>query len=162
MVSRKNTMVINFQEAASRVKFRSIFCAPTQKFKILANHNVLAHGKSYEHGFAKKHDGHKLCTKSHAESSFNRFFVHRLGNSKYWPIRTNVLAHGKVEFRSVFHAPFRIFKILAIPDVLVHGKSYDHGFAKELHGHNLCTESSFDRFFMHRLVNSKYWSFPSY
>ncbi|RRT31946.1 hypothetical protein B296_00043917 [Ensete ventricosum] len=26
--------------------------------------DVLAHGKSYEHGFVKKSDGHKLCTKS--------------------------------------------------------------------------------------------------
>ncbi|RWW52529.1 hypothetical protein BHE74_00041041 [Ensete ventricosum] len=55
----------------------------TRKFRILANHNVLAHGKSYEHGFAKKHNGHKLCTKSQAESSFDRFFMHRLGYSKY-------------------------------------------------------------------------------
>ncbi|RRT32485.1 hypothetical protein B296_00038288 [Ensete ventricosum] len=52
----------------------------TQKFKILANPNVLAHGKSYEHGFAKKCDGHKLCTKLDAASSFDRFFVHRLRN----------------------------------------------------------------------------------
>ncbi|RRT32806.1 hypothetical protein B296_00055986, partial [Ensete ventricosum] len=44
----------------------------------------LAHGKSYEHGYMKKCDGHKLC----AESSFDRFFVHRLGNSKYWPFPT--------------------------------------------------------------------------
>ncbi|RWW48050.1 hypothetical protein BHE74_00045912 [Ensete ventricosum] len=43
--------------------------------------DVLAHGKLYEHGFPKKRDGHKLC----AMLSFNRFFVHHLGNSKYWP-----------------------------------------------------------------------------
>ncbi|RWV78168.1 hypothetical protein GW17_00060909 [Ensete ventricosum] len=43
-------------------------------------HDVLALCKSYEHGFMKKRDGHKLC----AWSSFNRFFVHRLRNSKYW------------------------------------------------------------------------------
>ncbi|RRT34564.1 hypothetical protein B296_00058395, partial [Ensete ventricosum] len=58
----------------------SIFCVPSQKFKILAIPNVLAHGKSYEHGFVKKRDGHKSCVKS----SFDRFFVHRLRNSKYW------------------------------------------------------------------------------
>ncbi|RZS29420.1 hypothetical protein BHM03_00063149 [Ensete ventricosum] len=46
-------MVINFREVTCRVKFRSVFCAPSRKFKILANPNVLAHGKSYEHGFAK-------------------------------------------------------------------------------------------------------------
>ncbi|RRT31721.1 hypothetical protein B296_00053121 [Ensete ventricosum] len=62
------------------VEFRSVFHALSQKFKILAIHNVLARGKSYEHGFTKKHDGHKL----YAESSFDRFFVHRLENSKYW------------------------------------------------------------------------------
>ncbi|RWV79221.1 hypothetical protein GW17_00059678 [Ensete ventricosum] len=36
----------------------------------------------------KKRDGHKLCEKSCAELSFDRFFVHRLGNSKYWPFPT--------------------------------------------------------------------------
>ncbi|RWW56489.1 hypothetical protein BHE74_00036785, partial [Ensete ventricosum] len=36
------------------VEFRSIFRAPSQKFKILAIPNLLAHGKSYLHGFVKK------------------------------------------------------------------------------------------------------------
>ncbi|RWW61685.1 hypothetical protein BHE74_00031241 [Ensete ventricosum] len=49
---------------------------------------VLAHDKSYEHGFVKKRDGHKLCAKSRAESSFDRFFVHHLKNSKYWSFPT--------------------------------------------------------------------------
>ncbi|RWW82069.1 hypothetical protein BHE74_00009490, partial [Ensete ventricosum] len=65
----------------TKVEFRSIFHALSQKFKILAIPNVLGHVKSYEHGFTKKREGHKLCTKS----SFDRFFVHHLGNSKYWP-----------------------------------------------------------------------------
>ncbi|RWW60259.1 hypothetical protein BHE74_00032759, partial [Ensete ventricosum] len=60
------------------VEFRSILRAPSLKFRILDIPNVLAHGKSYEHDFAKKHDGHKLCAKSRAESSFNWFFVHHL------------------------------------------------------------------------------------
>ncbi|RWW45740.1 hypothetical protein BHE74_00048392 [Ensete ventricosum] len=81
-------MVINFHEAASRVEFRSSFCAPSRKFKILANPNILAHGKSYEQGFMKKCYGHKLWVKSRAESSFDRFFMHRLGYSKYWPFPT--------------------------------------------------------------------------
>ncbi|RZS28907.1 hypothetical protein BHM03_00062558 [Ensete ventricosum] len=72
----------------AKVEFRSVLCAPSRKFKILANPNVLAHGKSYEHGFTKKCDGHKLCVKSHAESSFDQFFVHRFGYSKYWPFLT--------------------------------------------------------------------------
>ncbi|RWW58746.1 hypothetical protein BHE74_00034351 [Ensete ventricosum] len=60
MVSRKNAMVINFREVASRVKFRSVFRAPSRKFKILANPNVIAHGKSYKHDFAKKLDAGPL------------------------------------------------------------------------------------------------------
>ncbi|RRT61567.1 hypothetical protein B296_00007068 [Ensete ventricosum] len=57
-----------------KVAFRSIFCAPSQKFKILAITNVLALRKSYEHGFVKKRDGHKLWAKLHLD----RFFLHRL------------------------------------------------------------------------------------
>ncbi|RRT31142.1 hypothetical protein B296_00056032, partial [Ensete ventricosum] len=110
------------------VQFQSVFHAPSQKFKILAIHDVLAHGKSYEHGFMKKRDGHKLCE----ESSLVRFFVHRLGNSKYW-----------------------LF-------TMYHGNSYEHGFTKKCDNHKLCAESSFDRFFVHHLENSKYWYFPSY
>ncbi|RWW42992.1 hypothetical protein BHE74_00051395, partial [Ensete ventricosum] len=66
----------------------SIFCAPSRNFKILAICNVLAHRKSYEHGFVKKCDSHKLYTKLRVESSFDRFFVHRLRISKYWPFPT--------------------------------------------------------------------------
>ncbi|RWW37636.1 hypothetical protein BHE74_00057219 [Ensete ventricosum] len=105
----------NLREVARRVEFRSIFHAPSRIFKILAIPDVLARGKSYEHGFMKKRDGHKLCAKSHAESSFNRFFVHCLGNSKYWPFPI-------VEFRSIFRPPSQIFKIRAIPILLAHGK----------------------------------------
>ncbi|RWW35829.1 hypothetical protein BHE74_00059193 [Ensete ventricosum] len=97
MVSRKNVMVINFRDVASRVEFRSVFRAPFRKFKILANptllahefrfvfhalsrkfkilaiHDVLANGKSYEHGFMKKHDSHKHYAKLRPESSFDWF-----------------------------------------------------------------------------------------
>ncbi|RWV83864.1 hypothetical protein BHE74_00024454, partial [Ensete ventricosum] len=57
---------------------RSIFCAPSRNFKILAIPNIFANWKSYEHGFVKKRVGHKRC----AKSSFNRFFVHHLRISK--------------------------------------------------------------------------------
>ncbi|RWV82730.1 hypothetical protein GW17_00055747 [Ensete ventricosum] len=137
MVSQKNAMVIYFPRIARRVEFRSYFCVPSQKFKIVAFPDVLAHGKSYEHGFTKKYDGHKLCVKLRADSSFYRFFVHRLGNSKYhfgnskyWPFPT-------VEFQSVFRALSWKFKILAIPDVLDLGKSYEHGFTKKHNVHKL-------------------------
>ncbi|RRT32484.1 hypothetical protein B296_00038298 [Ensete ventricosum] len=71
-----------------KVEFQLGFRALSWKFKILAIPDVLAHGKSYKHGFTKKRNGHKLCVRSRAELSFDRFFVHRLGNSKYWPIPT--------------------------------------------------------------------------
>ncbi|RZS12611.1 hypothetical protein BHM03_00044079 [Ensete ventricosum] len=77
------------RKVACEREFRSVFLAPSQKFKILVIPNVLAHGKSFEHGFVKKYDGHKLCTKSRMKSSFDRFFVHHLRNSKYWPFPTN-------------------------------------------------------------------------
>ncbi|RRT31300.1 hypothetical protein B296_00058115 [Ensete ventricosum] len=68
----------------------------------------------------------------------------------------------RVEFRLVLRAPSQKFKIMAIHDVLVDGKSYEHGLMKKRDSHKLCAESSFDLFFVHRLRNSKYWSFPSY
>ncbi|RWV83338.1 hypothetical protein GW17_00055063, partial [Ensete ventricosum] len=89
---------------------------------------------SYEHGFTKKHESHKLCT--------------------------------KVEFLSIFRASSQKFKILAIPDVLAHGKPYKHGFEKKCDGHKFCAksraDSSFDRFFVHHFRNLKYWLFPTY
>ncbi|RRT46314.1 hypothetical protein B296_00003088, partial [Ensete ventricosum] len=114
-------------KAAREIEFRSIFRALSRKFKILAIPNVLALGKSYEHGFTKNHDGHKLCTKSRVKSSFNRFFMHHL-KFKILAI-PNLLAH------------VRKYKILTIPNVLAHGKSYKQGFAKKHDGHKLCTNS---------------------
>ncbi|RZS24664.1 hypothetical protein BHM03_00057760 [Ensete ventricosum] len=58
----------------AKVEFRSVFRAPSQKFKILAIPDVLAHGMSYKHAFAKKCDGHKNYAKS-PESSFDWFYV---------------------------------------------------------------------------------------
>ncbi|RZS07997.1 hypothetical protein BHM03_00038917, partial [Ensete ventricosum] len=72
-----------------KVEFRSIFHALSQKFKILVIPNVLANRKSYEHGFTKKCDGHKLCTKSRANSCFDKFFMHHLRNLKYWSFPTD-------------------------------------------------------------------------
>ncbi|RRT81772.1 hypothetical protein B296_00012069 [Ensete ventricosum] len=72
--------VISF--ARSRTQSR-VFHALSRKFKTLVIPDVLAHWKSYELGFTKKHDGHKLCAKSRTELSFDRFFVRHLKNSKY-------------------------------------------------------------------------------
>ncbi|RWW69124.1 hypothetical protein BHE74_00023297, partial [Ensete ventricosum] len=66
------------------VEFRSIFCAPSWNFKILAIPNVLAQRKPYELGFMKKCDGYKF----YAKSRFDRFFMHRLGISKYYTFLT--------------------------------------------------------------------------
>ncbi|RZS09688.1 hypothetical protein BHM03_00040789 [Ensete ventricosum] len=82
-VSRKRQRSKTLREVARVVEFRSIFRAPSQKFKLLAIPDVLAHEKSYKHGFVNKCDGNKLCMKSHAESSFDRVFLHRFRNSKY-------------------------------------------------------------------------------
>ncbi|RRT44591.1 hypothetical protein B296_00044253, partial [Ensete ventricosum] len=75
-------------QSCKRSRVSNGFCALSQKFKILVIPNVLAYGNSYEDCFMKKCDGHKLCVKSCAKSSFEQFFVHRLGNSKYWPFPT--------------------------------------------------------------------------
>ncbi|RWW04024.1 hypothetical protein BHE74_00024540 [Ensete ventricosum] len=56
-------------------RFRLVFRALSRKFKILTILNVFLNGKLYEYDFMKKHDGHKLCTKSR----FDRFFTHHLG-----------------------------------------------------------------------------------
>ncbi|RRT59997.1 hypothetical protein B296_00004020, partial [Ensete ventricosum] len=61
-----------------KVEFQSVLYALSQNFKILVIPNVLTHGNSYEHDFAKKHDGHKHHAKSHAKSSFNQFFMYCL------------------------------------------------------------------------------------
>ncbi|RZS24012.1 hypothetical protein BHM03_00057030 [Ensete ventricosum] len=68
----------------------------------------------------------------------------------------------RVEFRSIFCAPSRKLKILDIPDVLANWKSYVHGFMKKRYGHKFYAKWSYDRFYMHRLRNSKYWPFPTY
>ncbi|RRT33941.1 hypothetical protein B296_00048993 [Ensete ventricosum] len=137
MVSRKNARVINSARCRAQSQVSIFFRALSRKFKILAIPDVLAHGKSYEHGFATKRDGHKLCAKSRA-----------------------------VMFRLVFRAPSQKFKILDIPVLLANGKLYEHGIAKKSDGHKFWVksraESSFDRFSVHHLKNSKYWPFPTY
>ncbi|RWW75697.1 hypothetical protein BHE74_00016242 [Ensete ventricosum] len=59
-----------------KVEFRSVFSAPSWKFKILVIPNVLTHWKSYEHSFVKKCEGHKVRTKSRTKLCFDRFVVH--------------------------------------------------------------------------------------
>ncbi|RRT80821.1 hypothetical protein B296_00007407 [Ensete ventricosum] len=142
------------------LEFRSIFRAPSRKFKILAIRNLLAMGSHTSMV-------HATVIKSHAKSSFDRFFVHRLRNSKYWPFPT-YYAHGnsyehvtrKIEFRSIFRAPSRKFKILVIPNLLAHVKSYKHDFAKTCDGQKVTREVEFRSVF--RALSRKYWPFPMY
>ncbi|CAL9765462.1 unnamed protein product, partial [Musa acuminata subsp. burmannicoides] len=70
---KKNLIVKSF----CNVEVRSVFCAPTKKFKILTIPNKFTFGKSYMLGFDKKHGGHIFCTKSRFDR-FNRFIMHRL------------------------------------------------------------------------------------
>ncbi|RWV77156.1 hypothetical protein GW17_00062056 [Ensete ventricosum] len=94
MVSRKNAMVINFREVASIVEFRSVFRAPSRKFKILAKSNVLAHVASrvkFRLVFHAPSRKFKILANPNVlahESSFDQFFMHSLGYSKYWPLLT--------------------------------------------------------------------------
>ncbi|RWW00894.1 hypothetical protein GW17_00036109, partial [Ensete ventricosum] len=62
----------------------------------------------------------------------------------------------------VFRAQSQKFKILTIPNVLAHWNLYEHGFVKKYDGLKLCAKLRFDRFFVRRLGNSKYWLFPTY
>ncbi|RZS13184.1 hypothetical protein BHM03_00044731 [Ensete ventricosum] len=45
------------------VEVRLVFHVPSWKLKKLPIPDVLAYGKSHEHGFMKKCDGHKFYTK---------------------------------------------------------------------------------------------------
>ncbi|RWW67649.1 hypothetical protein BHE74_00024892 [Ensete ventricosum] len=52
-----------------------------------------------------------------------------------------VINFARSRAQSVFRAPSQKFNILAIPDVLTHCKSYEHGFVKKRDGHQICTKS---------------------
>ncbi|RZS03186.1 hypothetical protein BHM03_00033332, partial [Ensete ventricosum] len=76
----KNTTVINL----TQVEVPLIIRALSQKFKILSIPNIFDYGKSYEHGFTKIQNVHKLCS----NLRFDQFFVYYLRNSKYFPFST--------------------------------------------------------------------------
>ncbi|RRT63240.1 hypothetical protein B296_00027325 [Ensete ventricosum] len=98
-----------------------------------------------------------------AKSRFNQFYVHPLGIEIH--VILNVLAHGK----SCKHVEFGHF-------LCSDSKFQNTGhcqricpldvaralFCEKHDGHKLCVKSRFDRFFMHHLRISKYWSFPAY
>ncbi|RRT39398.1 hypothetical protein B296_00034770 [Ensete ventricosum] len=82
--------VINFAQSHAQSRVSIDFLCTCQKFKILAIAKLLAHGKSYKHGFAKKCDGHKVARKV----EFRSIFHASSRKFKILAIR-NVLAHGK-------------------------------------------------------------------
>ncbi|RZR78447.1 hypothetical protein BHM03_00003797 [Ensete ventricosum] len=165
-------MIVSPEESLSesKVEFRSVFRASSRNFKILAIPNVLAHVKSYEHGFVKKCNNHKTLCQVEFRSNFH-------ASSRNFIILAipNVLAYGKsyehgfvkkydghkLYVKSCFDRFFvlclaRNFKILAIPNVLAHRKSnemlaipnvlahrksYEHSFTKKYNGRKLCTKS---------------------
>ncbi|RRT68374.1 hypothetical protein B296_00031702 [Ensete ventricosum] len=80
MGSRTSTIS---REVAHRVEFRSIFHAQSRKLKILGIPDILARGKSYEHGFVKKCNGHKHCMQSRVSIGFSCTVleIQNIGNS---------------------------------------------------------------------------------
>ncbi|RZS11741.1 hypothetical protein BHM03_00043104 [Ensete ventricosum] len=173
MVCEKIRQSKSLCNVARELEFLSVFLAPSQKFKILAIPNVLVHAKSYEHGFTKKCDSHKHLAMSRANRVLIAFSctiseIQNTGHSQRissWEVVRASKVTREVEFRSIFRTPSPKFKILAIHNVLAHGKSYKHGFMKKRDGHKVCTKSrvksSFDQFFVQGLRNSKYWPFPT-
>ncbi|RWW62111.1 hypothetical protein BHE74_00030787, partial [Ensete ventricosum] len=152
-------------------EFRSVFRAPSRKFKIQAIPNVFSHWKSYEHGFVKKRYGHKLC----AKSSFDRFFMHRLENSKYWPfpvysamgsrtsmvLRKNATVINFTQSRVSIDFSCTVSKIQNSSHSQAIGSRTNMVFQKKCYAHKLCAKSSFNQFFIYRLENSKSQAIPN-
>ncbi|RRT33216.1 hypothetical protein B296_00042735, partial [Ensete ventricosum] len=134
----KNVTIINIVQCRARSRVSISFSRTIFEIQNTSH----SHGKSYEQGFTKKYDEHNVCAKLRAKSSFDRFFISMAP-----------------AFRSIFREPSQKFKILAIPNVFAHGKSYEHHFVTKRNGHKVCTKlrvkSPFDRFFVQRLGNSQ-------
>ncbi|RWV76984.1 hypothetical protein GW17_00062251 [Ensete ventricosum] len=83
--------VINLAQCRTQCRVSIGFWCTVSKIQNSGIPNVFGHWKSYEHSFMKKHNGYKL----YKMSSFNRFFVHYFGNSKYrsfptyWAMRSH-------------------------------------------------------------------------
>ncbi|RZS05070.1 hypothetical protein BHM03_00035512 [Ensete ventricosum] len=74
----------------------------------------------------KKPNGHRLCAKSLAKSIHEKSYEHGFTIK-----RDGHKLCAKSRTKSSFDRFFMKFRILAIPDVLAHGKTYEHGFAKK-------------------------------
>ncbi|RRT31248.1 hypothetical protein B296_00056656 [Ensete ventricosum] len=77
MVSLKIATFINF--AQSRVSI--VFSCTVSEIQNTFLSHLISPREVVQARFRKKYNGHKLCSKS--VSSFDRFFMHCLGNSKY-------------------------------------------------------------------------------
>ncbi|RZR93503.1 hypothetical protein BHM03_00022023 [Ensete ventricosum] len=111
-VSRKNVTVINFAQSHAQSRVTIDFSCTVSEFQNIGQSQHISPWEVLRAWFHEKRDGHKLYVMSR-----------------------------RVEFRSIFRASSQNFKILTIPNVLAHGKSYDHGFAKKCDGHKFCAKS---------------------
>ncbi|RRT81770.1 hypothetical protein B296_00012070 [Ensete ventricosum] len=76
-------MVINFARSCVQSRVSIDFSFIVSKIQNIGHSRYISLWEVVQHGFTKIHNGHKFCAKSRAELSFDRFFVHRLRNSKY-------------------------------------------------------------------------------
>ncbi|RRT68161.1 hypothetical protein B296_00009984 [Ensete ventricosum] len=81
--------------------------------------------------FRENTHGHNFA-QSHARSRVSIDFSCTVSKIQNTGHSQRISPMGSLEFRSVFRAPSRKFKLLAIPYVLAHGKSYEHGFRKNV------------------------------
>ncbi|RRT68289.1 hypothetical protein B296_00034306 [Ensete ventricosum] len=138
-VSRKNATVINIAQSHAQSLVLISFSCYVSEFPNTTHSQRISPWEVIRARFRDKCNNHKLC----AKLRFDRFFGHRLGILKYWPFPTYwpMGITRKISFRSIFHAPSRNFKILAIHSVLANEKSYEHSFVKKYDGHKLCAKS---------------------
>ncbi|RRT38165.1 hypothetical protein B296_00059058 [Ensete ventricosum] len=87
MVSQKNVMIIYFARSLVQSRVSIGFSCTILEIQNIGHSRCISPWEVI-YGFTRRRDGHKLCVKSRAESSFDRFFVHHLEISKYWPFPT--------------------------------------------------------------------------
>ncbi|RWW66997.1 hypothetical protein BHE74_00025594 [Ensete ventricosum] len=160
-------MVINFAQSRMQSRVSFDYSCTISKIQNTGHSQHIRPWEIVEHGFVKKCDSHKLC----AKLSFNRFFVYHLRNTKFKPIptylpigsytslvsRKNAMVINFVQSRAQSQVSIglssSVSEIQNTGHSQLHGKSYEHSFAKKCDGHKLFTKSSFDCFFLLRLEN---------
>ncbi|RZS19233.1 hypothetical protein BHM03_00051609 [Ensete ventricosum] len=82
-VSRKNATVINFSQSLMQSRVSIGFSCTVSEIQNTGHSQRNSRWEVVRARFHEKCNGHKLCAKSHGGSSFDRFFMRRLENSKY-------------------------------------------------------------------------------